>query len=288
MAKYAVAWVTEKRILKPTLVSIFSFLQNNSQDNYDVIIFLDNNEDIELLKGYTDNLHWFNSKIEIKLIDESTLELVPDVGYLPWQTNVRLILPLLLDEYDKLLYLDYDTITEKNVSTIFQDFLNESHSIVAGVRTNPRVVSSLNKIPNFVNAGVLLINIDEWLQEDISMKTIDYLLKYSPRQADNIAINVVLENRIEWLPPTFNYDPRYDPLHGEAMPHIRHYWGVWKPWHKYDTRGDKNHFVKYHQGSGVGTISKYRNSFFLDTVEYAHKKLCNKAIFENIYHRITM
>jgi lipopolysaccharide biosynthesis glycosyltransferase len=283
MSTSAVVWVSGKGILKPTLVSIFSFLQNNSQENHDVILFLDKKEDIELLKGLTYNLSWFNSNIEIYLIDESALESVPDVGYLPWQTNIRLILPHLLKKYKKVLYLDYDTITEKNISAIFQDFLNESHNIVAGVRSGPRVVSDLTKVPNNINAGVLLININEWLNEDISEKAINYVSKNAPREADNTAINVVLQHKIEWLPPSFNYDPRYNPLHGAARPHIRHYWGVWKPWHKYDTRGDGEHFVKYHQASGVGAISKYRNSFLLDTAEHAHKKLCNKAIFEYIY-----
>jgi len=286
MSEYVVAWVTGRGILKPTLVSLFSFLQNNNQDDHDVILFLDNKEDIELLKGYTKKLHWYNSKIETKLIDESTREYVPDVGYLPWQTNVRLILPSLLEEYDKLLYLDYDTIVERNISTIFQDYLTESHNIVAGVRTGPRVVSDINKIPNYINAGVLLINIDEWVNKNVSTRTIDYLLENSPREADNTAINVVLENKIEWLPPTFNYDTRYDPLHGAAMPHIRHYWGVWKPWHKYDTRGDAEHFLKYHQASGVGKIPQYRNSFILDFAEYMHNKLCDKTVFENTYYRL--
>ena len=286
MPKNAVAWVSGKGILKPTLVSIYSFLQNNSQDNHDIILFLDNNKDIELLKRHTDNLSWFNSNIEINLIDEYVLELVPNVGYLPWQTNIRLILPHILKKYDKLLYLDYDTITEKNISTIFQDFLNEPHNVVAGVRSSLSVVSDLNEIPNYINAGVLLIDIDKWLNENISQKAIDYILENPPREADQTAINVVLENKIEPLPPTYNYDSRYIPIHGTAKPHIRHYWGVWKPWHKYDPRSDKEHFVKWHQASGVGEISQYRNSHFLDFAEHMHKTLCDKRLFEMIYHRL--
>jgi lipopolysaccharide biosynthesis glycosyltransferase len=286
MSKNAVVWVSGKGILKPTLVSIFSFLQNNNQDNYNIIVFMDNNDDVELLKGHTDNLSWFNSNIEINLIDKYTLELVPDVGDWPWQANIRLILPHMLEKYEKVLYLDYDTVTEKNISTIFQDFLNESHNIIAGVRSKNTVVSDPTKIPHYINSGVLLIDIDKWLYHNISEKIINYLSENTPREADQTGINVVLENKIEPLPPTFNYDSRYTPIHGTAKPHIRHYRGVWKPWHKYYTKSDGEHFVKWHQASGVGEITQYRNSYFLDFAELMHKRLCDKRFFVKIYYRL--
>lgn len=149
--------------------------------------------------------------------------------------------------YDKIIYLNYDVLIQKDISALYDIPLN--NNLIAGVADilsddEDRIRQGWGMDPyDYINSGVLLINNKLWLKENIQQKCLDELEKpnnsYTKKWQD--VVNFVCQDRILLLNFKWNflveaysnkrekYENRVQNLNTESCC-IIHYNGFTKPW----------------------------------------------------------
>ena len=112
------------------------------------------------------------------------------------------------DKYDKVLYLDCDTIILDNQSSLWKTDLKDFFA--AGVRDTVERYAvtriGLTKRDLYVNAGVLLVNLSAWRKHNIQKAFLDFIEKFGGNVPfhDQGIINGVCGKRIFALSPRYN------------------------------------------------------------------------------------
>jgi lipopolysaccharide biosynthesis glycosyltransferase len=126
-----------------------------------------------------------------------------------WTESIfyRLLFPVLVPEHvDKLLYLDTDIIVLKDLNELFA--IDTGEMPVAAVRdfVDYRPELGIYSPNNYFNSGVLLINRLEWVKQDITIKTINYIRDNADKLLfpDQDTLNAVLIDRWLKLDAKFN------------------------------------------------------------------------------------
>ena len=158
-------------------------------------------------------------------------------------TYYRLYLPAMVPEnIEKLLYLDTDIVVIGNLAPLYNTALKGLPAAAVNyVDNDPRPELNIHTIGEYFNAGVILISLREWKEQDISEKTIEFVQKYPERCRlnDQDGLNAVLVNNYHKLDLKYNVTlseipenlgrSKYDAFLGDKV--IIHYTrGGHKPW----------------------------------------------------------
>lgn len=170
--------------------------------------------------------------------------------YISKITYARLLLSSLFPKsVGKVLYLDADILVNGNLSPLWDIDLNGA-AVAAVVDTDAQAHGERLKGAEFhnqgdgwrnrsnadyFNAGVLLIDLEQWRQRQISEKALDYMSENPDTPlADQDALNVACAGRWKKLDPGWNYQTHpstgYEPMVPEQRPPIVHFAGRFKPW----------------------------------------------------------
>ena len=219
-----VVYCANRKIYPQLPTTINSLLQNNP-----------NIEKIYLLIE-DDSMSYINNP-KIEFINCNNFDFLIRKGInctkrFPYMATVRCFLAKILKE-DKVIYLDIDTIVDGDLSELWS--LNLNNNYIAAHFENRKI--------NYINSGVLLMNlklIRETKVDDVIIK----LLKNCKFQfPDQDAMNLVFKNRILGLDSKFNKLGK-DYVYNEDFI-IRHWAGVIKPWKEDATELDKELWNKY-------------------------------------------
>jgi lipopolysaccharide biosynthesis glycosyltransferase len=172
-------------------------------------------------------------------------------GHFPRSIWSRVLLPELLPEEDKVLYLDADTIVLESPAPLWRTELGDAYfAAVASPLYRwmggwPRAVLGIDAPRRYVNSGVLLMNLALMREEQCHVR----LLHYARAHPDNIypdqdALSALFSDRHLSLHPRWNaqitlWDVPLDELpfsseevhEARARPAIVHFIGPFKPWH---------------------------------------------------------
>lgn len=173
-------------------------------------------------------------KIEFVQIEESMFEDYKKVAthkYISIATYYRLRLATLLPEVERIIYFDCDMVVNSNLNNLFNVELGEN--VIAGVRDiNKRM---LQQNPSYINAGMVLFDLNKIRKENIEQKFYDYTNENfeTIKMGDQTIINEVLKGRIkivedEWNVQSSNFTNRSSYT---KHPYIIHYVAKRKPWH---------------------------------------------------------
>ena len=208
-----IAMATDDNYVYPTLVSMTSMLENKNEDTkLEFHIMLsgkvtgENKENFrKLTKHYPD--------CTVNLIDmKDRFSNAKISGYVTVPTYYRLNLPSLLPQYNKILYIDSDTIVNKDLQELFN--LNVDEYYIAG-----SFDLHVSKIPNYekklgiknmgqyINAGVALMNTKKMREDKLEKKFSDFiptLPKSGLGFQDQDIINAICYENIKLLSPTYN------------------------------------------------------------------------------------
>lgn len=167
--------------------------------------------------------------------------------YLTLPAYYRLKLASLLPNISKVIYFDCDVIVKTSLADLFNiDITNFAIAAVKDI--NKRV---LKKNPNYVNSGVLLLNLDYWRKENIEEK----LLNFTKENIDNIktgdqeVLNRCLSGKIkviedEWNVQSSNFTNRSSYTNS---PKVIHFVAKKKPWHWASFSYHRDLYFKYLQ-----------------------------------------
>lgn len=194
-------------------------------------------------------------------------------------TYARLFLPQILYDVEKVLYLDSDTLTVGNIRDLWETDIEDFY--LAGVKDvvcqTHRHEIGISDDEIYINAGVILINLKRWREDDISRQIIYYIQQYSDENSfpDQDAINVVCRGEILVLSPRYNvmspnflmlyeniikfcnvvgYYTREQISEAKKNPVIIHFTGYpdSRPWEKRCTHPKRRLYRKYAKMSLIG------------------------------------
>ena len=239
----------------------------------DVIMYLLHNglkdRTIKRLHKIADRFH-----VGLKLleIDQNILTDCPvnnKIHYADIMMYARLLLPSMLTDLDKVIYLDCDLVVNKDLIGLWRTDINDVAVAMAPdyYYNNEETLGRLGgHVSNYLNSGVIVMNLDYWRKHDIQNKVLTYIIDNRDRiiYPDQDALNVILKDERKELPIKYNVTPyhlyrklEYFPgnRHAEIMearesPMIFHYMGPTKPWSLGSYIPGKELFLKYQNISG--------------------------------------
>ena len=231
------------------MVSILENSDKNTYYDFFLLVtssFSQRNENIimELKNKYKCNIHFMHIKSEFVNVPIHN-------SIIKSPTYYRLLAGILLPkEYDKCIYLDVDICVCKDLSELFNIDLKDNY--IAGVVAPGYYFAeeknckrlNLSSMKQYVNAGMLIMNLKKIREDNMTEKFIE-LLKKNYIDRDQDVINVACYGKILTLPPKYNvlvqrikenhpllknvYKEK-DILEAKISPHIVHYCLAKKPW----------------------------------------------------------
>lgn len=194
-----------------------------------VIEFVDISERVKNIKAYFKNIYHFSIA-----------------------TYYRLFIASLFPQYEKILYLDCDLVVLGDISKLFAIDLGGNILAAAPeqyVQNTPEFRQyaelALGVNPDkYVNAGVLVINLKEFRNNNVEDKFVELITKYDfdLLDPDQAYLNYLCQDKILMLPNGWNKEPMNLSCEGEK--NIVHYALYKKPW-QYDDVMDGEFFWHY-------------------------------------------
>jgi lipopolysaccharide biosynthesis glycosyltransferase len=275
-----IAYCTDSNYLEHVSVSIQSIVLNNLTEKLHFHIFLYNvdKSDIEKLKKTSPLI----SVYEIEQTDIDKYQHEFSTNHITNSTFIRLMAPrLLLNKVNNLLYLDADVLCLSNISSI-SDINIDNYICAASLDSIDKEKNSnacrLNlSSDNYFNAGVLYINISNWIKFNIENKANEILhenkeLKY----ADQDALNIVLQNHTKIIDFKWNYlftwmDNKQRETffyNKNSLPYFIHFTGPRKMWYAENKGVAQNLYIFYKHFTpwANSPLKSYKNK--MRTVDY--------------------
>lgn len=204
-----IAYCTDSNYLEHVSVSIQSIILNNLAEKLQFHVFLYNvpEKDIEKLKKTSQLITVY--KIEQADVEKYQHDF--STKHISNLTFIRLMVPKLLsNKVHRLLYLDADILCFANISSIL-DINIDNYICAAGNdsnsnKPNPNLTRLKLNTSFYFNAGVLYINIPNWVTFNIEEQTNEILFENkSLKYADQDALNITLQNRVLLIDSKWNY-----------------------------------------------------------------------------------
>jgi lipopolysaccharide biosynthesis glycosyltransferase len=168
-----------------------------------------------------------------------------------WVTWARVLLPDVLSDLERVVYLDADTLVTDSLEPLWSHELTHPVGAVANV-LDPSMDDrdALGLRGAYFNAGVLLIDLERWRSEGVVKELVDFGREHPElvRWSDQDALNSVFDARWDALHPRWNVMNSFFTwpnagrlVHGPgrlaealASPAIVHFEGpeFVKPWHQ--------------------------------------------------------
>jgi len=195
---------------------------------------------------------------EVRIIEASSDGLPRGADGLPPVMYLRFKIPDILDGEAFAVYLDADTLIRRPITPLVASSgFSDSGYSTAGVQDSeiPFVgcVPGLNSLRDsgvdlrspFINAGVLLMNLDIWRRDRIGLAVLSWKDEHPESWGDNEALHGVLAGQLHLLPIQWNatthmmrpesavfgfFDEREVNL-ARRDPNLVHFTGAVKPWH---------------------------------------------------------
>ena len=195
-------------------VSILSVLENNKNFNSINIYIVDNN----ISDG---------NKLELKKLVDSYQRNIIFIGFekykkylnlnMEWQISISsyarlFVANMLPSNVNKVLYFDCDTLIVDSLDELWNQDIKDFY--VAGVcdtvPSNTKQAIGLNSTDFYINAGMILINLKKWREDNLEKRLLDFIDDYNGNviHHDQGVINGVIKNK-KILPLKYNLMTSY-------------------------------------------------------------------------------
>ena len=276
-------------------VTIASILKNASKlDTYEFFVLdggLSNETKLSLEKLKKIK----NFSLTFKSVEKKDFNNFHSTGYYIPVLYYKFLLPELIKNADKIIYLDCDIIVTKDIAQLWDISMND-HYIAAVEDIFPAVANGIySRKKGYVNTGMLLINSKKWRLTNLTNKLLKYSLSNKLMWMDQDAINdIVPARKILHLNFCWNVQATYfyqdsiynrhslksQILSARKKPFIVHYLGH-KPWENsfvpmgYLWFKYKSYVSFYLNNSISKTLIDLSFAFFLYIFPYIRKYFIN-------------
>ncbi len=203
-------------------VTISSLLKNaNPNMNYDLVVF---HKDItpKTQKILTETFNKGN--VSLRFFDLSALFSGLNLytpGHISIETYFRLVIPLVMKNYNKILFLDsdlavlgdikelYDTDVSKYALSACIECLMSSIVGIYGDHASKymREKLHLKNVDKYFQAGVMVLNLDYFNKNHCAEKLFKMVTSFDYRIVDQDALNELLNDKNLWLNNEWNWTP---------------------------------------------------------------------------------
>ena len=206
--KTAFAYATDERFVKLTAVSLYSLLKANPNANIIILADSISNESSALFRRIAKT-----NGGTLRIIDtKNELAKIKDIGasgYVSFSAYSRLFLPSLIkDEFDRIVYLDGDTLILSSLQPLF-DMNLAGRPFAIGYDCLCNKYKKLVDLPPdapYFNSGVLVIDANEWLRQRCTERILEFMVSVRHDfMGDQDYIALVLADDAAILPPEYNF-----------------------------------------------------------------------------------
>ena len=273
-------------------VAIRSIKENSSKNyNYNIHILHGRliGEDIEILKALEDENYKIVFREMKEVLDNITDRIenrfkntfIPEIYF-------RLFIPEIFTEYNKGIYLDSDIVVPGDISELYNKDLKENligACIDKSVQDIPEIMNYYENAVGisrneYVNSGVLLMNLKELRKKEFTKHFLNLLNKYhfDTVAPDQDYLNVICNGKILYLDEEWDAMPTENGKELEN-PKLIHYNLFQKPW-CYDNIGYAEYFWNYAKKSkSYSKILEHKNNYSKEQI-VADQKALNQIITE--------
>ena len=185
-----IAFSVDNNYLYPLIVLLTSILLNSNPTtfySFHIMIpydFYSNNKRkiVNLSKQYN------NCKINFYNLGKKYLDWRKTNKHYTQTVYFRLSLPDLVKNFDKIIYLDCDTMVHKDLTELYQ--INMKDKFFLGFPGIELSYLSINGTRNFINSGVMLINLKLLRKINSSLLFENYYKSYGTKKVDEYLIIV--------------------------------------------------------------------------------------------------
>lgn len=297
-------------------IALISLFENNKKSKIHVYVLSigisDNNK--KALNKITKKYHQ-----EITIIESNELSdkfgMVVDTGGFGFASVNRLFVASYLPEsVEKAIYIDCDTICRASLAPIWDEDIKDNYFMAVVDFAMPQTWTEkigLKASDLYYNAGVMVMNLKQWREDDLESKFIDYYRKNNGKiqYADQDVLNYCCHGKICNMSVTYNYPPnmKFYPSrfiiknqkgYGDwtvkeldkikKNPVLIHYMGDERPWVKWNHNAYKKYYFKYKKMSPWAKKEQQKGSFWYMQAYWVlnHVTLLfpgfRRAFFENI------
>ena len=213
MSKCSLVFITDDNYAMPTAVAIESAKQNKSpQTELDVRII-----GVDLCaENHRKLLQLGAENVSVTLVDPGDTSRFDNVEqrthHVSKSALFKFELANLLNDLDKVLYLDGDILIQADLAELFATDLGDAlvgavPDAAADLVYDPRQLTRLGLEDHefYFNSGVMLLNLAQMRREQIGEKLLDYRLNGLNYFMDQDALNAVMGKRARWLSVRYNY-----------------------------------------------------------------------------------
>ena len=278
----------------PLVVCMQSLVENTSSErNYDIGVLANKfrPQYVELLQKVAEG----RANVSIRVYDVAPFLAQYDLSKLKTghrlslATYYRLFIPELMCDYDKVLYIDGDTVLLDDIAKLYDSDImgcyagvvrdyNIIRDMSSSFKRHVQEVLGMEEPHQYFNAGVLVLDI-EAMRRDFPLP---FLMEQAElkgtKHHDQDVLNSLFYGKVRFLSPRWNCmwqnEDLYGPVEGgrEALENtaLVHYPGVNKPWLKGGAfRSAARHYWKY-----------VRLCPYFEEIAQAYREDCRKSIAE--------
>ena len=185
----------------PLMVTLLSSLMNAKKNTkYQFIILVSDQFDMESMELINKLLKQYDMpEAAFYNMQDNYQNIEMQIKHISYATFYRLQLPELLKEVEKCIYLDVDVVVKKDLKEFFDIELGDNY--IAGVKaagyyypeekkTATISLLEIDKLDQYINAGVLLINLKK-MREDKLTETFEKLLEKNFPSQDQDILNAI-------------------------------------------------------------------------------------------------
>lgn len=142
-------------------------------------------------------------------IDDAAFANIPvRRSHLTRSTYLRLLIPDLLPDEDRVVYMDCDMVVTTDLSLLAKVELGDAPlaAVACPGPDHRELAATQTKIGEYVNGGLLVMNLPVWRREDLPGHCLDLLSdpEHPLLSEDQSAINIACRGRMILLPPRYN------------------------------------------------------------------------------------
>lgn len=272
---------TDNRYVNACGVCVTSILETNKDLNISIYILTEGIDD-RYKELFQQTASKYGVHIEIITLDASRFKHLKISDRFPKSIYFRFLIPDILFDQTKALYLDCDIVVNGPLSYL-EDLNLSNYACAAVLDQMSDMVQLHNRLSlpvdkDYFNSGVLLMNLEFWRDHKISEKLTTFISDNSDicRYPDQDALNMVLLDKVFFLPLTYNFQQlfyneskklllfnhRWQEINNaKENPKIIHYTFTEKPWHKDCVHPQRNIFDFFSEKSVFLVKKKFRYGF---------------------------
>lgn len=247
MSTIPVFYACDDNFVKYTVVSLCSMIENASKAHDYRVYILHTNISPEMQQKVLalENEQFTISFENVTDYLETVSERLPIRDYYSKTTYYRLFIAEMFPQYQKAIYIDSDTVVQGDISRMY---LTDIGSCYVGACHEQAMVQEdaygtyVEEVVGversfFFNAGVLLINCEQFRNHKVLEKFITLLGAYNfVVTQDEDYLNVICKDRVFWLDQRWNTEIFGQIPYPIEEAFILHYIMTSKPWHYADCR----------------------------------------------------